>query len=114
MTRLLVCLIACSLATAAAGCTSMKTVPLATAPVLSPFEAVQAGDVVRVETRDGRRARFTVQQVDGDLLVADTGARYRRDDVVRLQRRSFSALRTAVLVGAALVGLVAGEAGGPF
>jgi hypothetical protein len=114
MTRLLVYLVACGLVTSAAGCTSMKTIHPTGSPSAPPFHAVQAGDDVRVETRDGRRDRFTVQQIDGDVLVADTGARYALADIVQLQRRSFSPVRTALLVGGALFGLLVGEAGGPF
>jgi hypothetical protein len=116
MTRLLVFLIACGLVTsAAAGCTSMKTIrPAGDPPSAPPFHGVQAGDIVSVETRDGRRDRFTVQQIDGDVLVADTGARYPHADIVQLRRRTFSPVRTALLIGGAAFGLLVGEAGGPF
>lgn len=114
MTRLLVYLVACGLVTSAAGCTSMKTLRPTGSPSAPPFHGVQAGDLVSVETRDGRHDRFTVQQIDGDVLVADTGARYALADVVRLRRRSFSPVRTALLIGGALFGLLVGEAGSPF
>jgi hypothetical protein len=92
----------------------MKTIRPTGAPSAPPYHGVQAGDIVSVETRDGRHDRFTVEQIDGDVLVADTGARYALADIVRLQRRSFSPIRTALLIGGALFGLLAGEAGSPF
>ena len=114
MTRLLTCVVALSLAMGSAGCTSMRTVPLAGSPPAPVLEAVQAGDTVIVETRDGRRHRFVVGQVDGEAVVAEGGARYERADIVRLQRRSFSAVRTALLLGGFLVAMLAGESGTPF
>jgi hypothetical protein len=114
VTRLFAYLLALGVVTSAAGCTSMKTIHPTAPPSAPPFHGVQAGDIVRVETRDGRHDRFTVQQIDGDVLVADTGARYALADIVRLQRRSFSPVRTALLVGGALFSLLVGEAGGPF
>lgn len=100
----LVCLLVCSLAGGGTGCTSMKTVPPVTKPGGPTFGQVQAGETVVVHTRDGRRVRFVVEQVDGDVIVAPDGVRYARAEIAKLERRSFSGPRTALLVG----GIVAG------
>jgi uncharacterized lipoprotein YajG len=88
-----------------AGCTSMKTIRLAS-PGGPPFGPVQAGDTVVVQTRDGERARFVVQQIDGETLIAADGRRYVRSDLLHVQRKALSGPKTA--------GLIAGIAGGGF
>ena len=108
------CLLACILAFSAAGCTSLKTIRLTDSPPSAPFERVRVGDTVRVETRDGERHQFQVRQIDGDVLVSESGDRYPRGQVVRLQRRSVSIGRTALLVGGVLLALLVGESGSPL
>jgi uncharacterized lipoprotein YajG len=88
-----------------AGCTSMKTIRPAS-PGQPPFGPVQTGDTVVVQTRDGERARFVVQQIDGETLIAPNGRRYVRSDLLRVERKAFSGRKTA--------GLIAGIAGGVF
>jgi hypothetical protein len=61
---------------------------------------LRPGDDVRVTFRDGRRVRFEVQAVDDKGLVAKDGARYEADDILLVERRSFSGVKTAILVGA--------------
>jgi hypothetical protein len=63
------------------------------------FRNLKAGDTVWVRTTTGRTARFVIQQVEADAIVAPNGERYPSADVVELKRRSFSAPRTAGLVG---------------
>lgn len=99
-------LLICTLIGPTAGCTSMKTMPLATPPSTPPFPSIRAGDIVEVETRDGRRTRFIVLRIDGDTLLSEDGNHYRRDEIVRLQRQSFSGWKTALLVGAVVYGAV--------
>lgn len=88
-----------------AGCTSMKTIRPAS-PGEPPFGSVQTGDTVVVQTRDGAHARFVVQQIDGETLIAPNGRRYVRSDLLRVERKAFSGRKTA--------GLIAGIAGGVF
>jgi len=98
--RAIACLLACTVAAANAGCTSMKTIHPATTPNQPVYGPVKAGDTVIVQTPDGERWRFVVQAIDGNAIVAPEGKRYERADVVRLQRKAFSGPRT--------IGLVAG------
>lgn len=102
--RLTACALVCLLPTSA--CTSMKTVRPVTAPGQPIYGDLKAGDTVSVETRDGQRQRFVVQQIDGDTIVAPGGQRFAHEEIVKLQRKSFSGPRTA--------GLVAGVFGGAF
>ena len=88
-----------------AGCSSLKTVRHVT-PGEPPRRAVESGDTVVVLTRDGASARFVVQQVDGETLVATDGRRFGSSDLVRVERKEFSAPKT--------FGLVAGIAGAAF
>ena len=99
--RLIACVVVC-VAAASAGCTSMKTIHPVTDPAMRTFGSVNAGDTVVVEMRDGRRARFVVQQVDGDTILSNDGVRYARADIAQLQRRSVSTWKTALLVAAAI------------
>ena len=97
--RIVASLLACSVAVPGVGCTSMRTIPpetRATAPVFGP---VRAGDTVSLQMRDGKRARFVVQQVDGNGIISPAGTRYEREDIARLQRQSFSGWKTAALIG---------------
>ncbi len=88
-----------------AGCTSLKTVR----PVVSgepPPRALQAGDEIVVLTRDGTSARFVVQQVDGETLVAPDGRRFAGSALARVERKEASKAKT--------IGLIAGIAGAAF
>ena len=97
----------CSLVSASAGCTSMKTIqPAAPGGQPTLFRNIKAGDLVSVRTKDGRTARFVVQQVETDTIVAADGVRYTSADIAELKRHSFSAPKTAGLVGGIVAGLV--------
>jgi hypothetical protein len=92
-----------------AGCTSMKTIRPAS-PGEPPFGPVQAGDTIVVRTREGVSARFVVQKIDGEALIAADGRRYARADLLRVQRKTFSGWKTTVLIagvgaGALIVGV---------
>ena len=86
------------LATATSGCTSMRTIRPVSAPGAPPWGELKAGDTVILQTPDGERWRFVVQQIDGDAIVAPNGQRYRRSDIVKLQQKSFSTPKTVCLI----------------
>ena len=97
--RLIACVLVCTVATVASGCSSMKPIRPATQPGAPVFGQIKAGDTVSVRTQDGRSVRFIVQHVDGDALVSRDGTRYARTDIAHLQRRSFSVWKTGALAG---------------
>ena len=96
--RPIACVLVCSLTVAATGCRSMKTIHPATQPGVATFGPLKVGDHVRVETSDHQRVQFEVRELTEDTIVSSSGARYNRADIVRLQRRSFSGIKTALLV----------------
>ena len=104
--RIVASLLAFSVAVPAVGCTSMKTVHPATAPTAAVFGPVRVGDTVVVQTHDGKRERFVVQQVDGNVIISPAGTRYAREDIARLQRRSFSGWKTGVLIGGGVFAVI--------
>jgi hypothetical protein len=105
--QFIVCVLVCSVALTSAGCTSMKTVRPVTQPgVGAVFGTVKAGDLVDLRTVDGRTARFIVQQVEVEAIVAPDGVRYTHAEIAELKKRSFSGPKTA--------GLIAGICGGLF
>ena len=105
--RFIASLLVCSVVSAGMGCTSMKTIrPIAPGGQDTVFRDLKAGDTVLVRTKGGRTARFEIQQVETDTIVAPDGVRYSSADIVELKRRSLSAPKTA--------GLAAGIFGGVF
>ena len=101
--RLLACvLIACLVPLGA--CSSMKTIQPVTAPGAPTYGPLKAGDTVVVQTRDRERWRFVVEAIEGDVIVAPGGVRYEREELIAVQRKTFSGPKTA--------GLVAGIVGG--
>ena len=102
--RLLSLLLACSIAGPSLGCASFKAIDPVAAPAPA-FSTIKAGDTVVVHTRDGRIARFKVQRVDRNAIIAEDGSTYTRDDIARIERRSFSGARTTLLVGGIVGGL---------
>ena len=102
--RPIACVLVCSLTVAASGCTSTKTIHPATQPGVATFGPLEVGDDVVVETTDHKRVRIKVRELTDDTIVSSSGARYGRADIERIKRRSFSATKTAILVG----GIVAG------
>ena len=100
-TRLTVFTLAiCLLTTGTMGCTSMKSIRPVSVPGSPVWGKLEVGDTVIVQIANGERWRFVVQQIDGEAVVASGGRRFERSDIVRLQRKSFSAPKT--------VGLIAG------
>ena len=45
--------------------------------------------------RDGRRAQFTVSQVEPSAITATGGASYATSEIVKLERQSVSAIKTS-------------------
>ena len=90
------------------GCTSMRPVRAIDAPSAPrQYTAIEAGDRVAVKMKDGRRARFKVQRVDGETLVSQTGERYPRAEMIELKHQQFSHAKTSSLVaGGVALGLV--------
>ncbi len=105
--RLVATMLVCSVVSASVGCTSMKTIrPISPGRQEMMFRDLKAGDTVWLRTTTGRRARFVIQAVEADTIIAPDGVRYASADIVELKRRSFSAPKTA--------GLAAGIFGGLF
>lgn len=96
--RVTACLLVCGVIAASVGCTSMKTVRPVTGALAPPFGKVKAGDTVEVQTPDGDRVRFVVDQVDDDAIISREGVRYTRADIVQLKRKSFNFWTTALLI----------------
>ena len=86
--------------------TALLPIHPATSPGAPTYGPLKAGDTVRVQTADGQRKRFIVQQIDGETIIGPEGQRYTRAEVVRLERKSFSGPKT--------VGLAAGIFGGVY
>ena len=105
--RLIASILLCALTVTSIGCTSMKTVRPETSPAGGTrLSGIKAGDTVALRTHDGRSARFVVQQVDGDTIIAPDGVRYTSADVAQLKRRSFSVPKTIALAGGIFAGMV--------
>jgi uncharacterized lipoprotein YajG len=86
-------------ATIASGCTSMRTITGVNAPAApSSFGNIKPGDTVAVQMKDGRRDRFKVARIEGDVLVSSVGARYPRADLTELKQKHFSHAKTWVLI----------------
>ena len=83
------------LALVGGGCTSMRTVRVPTAGVSPTKTSVKPGDVVRVTMRDGRRAQFTVSQVEPSAITATGGDSYAKSEIVKLERQSVIAIKTS-------------------
>jgi uncharacterized membrane protein YdcZ (DUF606 family) len=104
--RLVTTILVCSVVSASVGCTSMRTIrPIVPGGQETTFRDLKAGDTVWLRTTTGRTARFVIQQVEADTIIAPDGVRYARADIVELKRRSFSAARTAGLAGGIFGGL---------
>jgi hypothetical protein len=84
----------------------MKRIQAATAPGQPVYGPLKPGDTVVVETSDGEQGPFVVDRIDGDTIVARGGARFTRQDILRLERRTFSGPKTAILIGGIAAGAV--------
>lgn len=80
------------------GCTSMHPVAVVAPGAPQATAIVKVGDDVRVTMRDGRKAEFTVEQVDDSAITAEGGEKYATDEIVTLERSSVSAVKTTVLI----------------
>jgi hypothetical protein len=100
-------MLVCSVVSASLGCTSMKTIrPVSPGGQETMLHELKAGDKVWVRTTSGHTARFIIQQVEADTIIAPDGVRYASADIVELKRRSFSGPRTAGLAAGIFGGLV--------
>jgi hypothetical protein len=98
-------------AVVACGCTTMRVVQRPVAPgnidsAASGMASVRPGDEVRVTLRDGRQVRFEVLAVDSTGIVALDRSRYATPDILRVERRSFSGAKTAILLAAGVATFV--------
>ena len=105
--RVLTPLLIVAVALAAVGCTTMKTVRPSTSPSHQVFGNVKAGDTVALHLTDGTRLEVTVARVERDALVSAEGVRYEHGQIVQLQKRSFSVMKTIGFVAAAYLATVA-------
>jgi len=81
------------------GCTSMKAIQPAMVPGQPVYGPLKPGDIVVVHTAEGEQEPFVVAGIDDEAIVARDGTRFTRQDIVRLERRALSGLKTAVLIG---------------
>jgi len=101
----LVCVLSAS-AVVMTGCTSMHRAPVVVAELQPSSWRVSPGDEVRVTMRDGRTAQFTVQTVEPAAIVARDGTRYDLTDIVTVERRAFSGIKTTFLAVGILGGVL--------
>lgn len=98
----------CALAAVAisvSGCSSMHALTTPTGPPDSAWP-VRVGDHVRLTTRDGRQHDLTLQSIDSTALVATEGTRYDMREIQSVERRQFSGIKTAILVGGLTAGVL--------
>jgi hypothetical protein len=90
-----------TLGVASTGCHSMRPVlPSGTTNAQRTFARIEIGDLVAVEMQDGSRHRFEVRGIEGDALVADSGRRYARGEMRKLEHEGVDAGKTVGLVTA--------------
>jgi hypothetical protein len=83
------------------GCTTMQSVPV---PIPSgPAIAVQVGDHIEVQTKNGQTLTFQVTQIEPAAL-AGKDIRVKYDDIAGLQVKRVDKVRTAALT----IGIIAG------
>ena len=83
----------------ATGCTTMRPVAAVNIdPAAAPLWGVKPGDRVRLTLRDGRRVSFEVYSLDAGGIVAIDRTRYETQEILAVERRSFSGAKTTLLV----------------
>jgi hypothetical protein len=93
-------------ASALVACTSLRTVIDTSAPPTSPDTSqspLAAGDVVTVSKTSGSRSRLRISTVtsgfiDGADVDSDQGEHIELADIVKIERREFSGIKTVFLV----------------
>jgi len=99
----------------ATGCSSLQNVPLAQTQQGSARPTVEVGESVVVTKKDGAKEKFKVSAVNDDALVGQN-VRVPYGDMASLQvQRSDGSHKTAIIVGAAIVGalvIAAASSGG--
>jgi hypothetical protein len=89
----------------APGCRTMRPMePITGISAPQAFAKIEIGDLVSIEMKDGSHHRFEVRGIEGETLVADSGRRYPRSEMTKLEHETVDASRT--------VGLVAGVTAG--
>lgn len=88
------------------GCTSMKRIQPATGPGQPVYGPLKPGDTVVVHTAKGEQGPLVVDRIEGDTIVACGGARFTRQEIVRLERQVPSGPKTAALIGGVAAGAV--------
>jgi hypothetical protein len=91
-------------------CSSM--VPVDVRDPAAATAGVRVGKTVELRTRDGRNARFIVQQVD-ESSVSGGGQRFALADIERLEVRSFDLKKTSLLVLLIMLPFILIAVGGP-
>ncbi len=84
------------------GCTTFRPVELESRQLqekLSAGEIIHVKDKVKIHTSDGVNHRFKVKEMS-DGLIAGSKGNVRIEDIVSLEKREFSAVKTILLVGA--------------
>ena len=104
--RAVACVLVVSVLSSCTGCHSMRRVQPATTPGAPAFERIQHGDTVSLVMNDGRRARFVVASIEPDTLVSKNGERYARADMRELKQRHMSGVKTGLLIGGIVAGVV--------
>lgn len=105
--RLVASMLVCSVVSASAACTTMKTIrPISPGGQETLFRDLKAGDTVSVRTKAGSTSVFVIKQVEADTIIAADGVSYPAADILVLKRRSFSAPKTAGLAAGIVGGLV--------
>lgn len=98
----------CLLAALASACHVQTRIALPGAsPQAVAGPVVKAGDNVVIELKDGTLAGCVVAEVQPDAIIGTRGQRYPTAEIVRIERRRVSLVRSAGLVAGLYAGLVA-------
>ena len=93
-------LLVLTIGTLSTACHTMRRIELTPLDSPKPFAKIEIGDLVALETKDGRRHRFEVRGIEGDTLVSDAGTRYPRSEIARLEHEALDASKTVGLTAA--------------
>lgn len=99
---------AITLAAQLAACTSLQPLPSTGGP---PYQALHAGDEVRIVTRDGKAHEFKVTGAP-EGSVCGAGQCIGVSDIASIDRRDIDGGRTALLIVGILLLVVLGVAAG--
>lgn len=106
--RIIASILACIIAAATVGCSTMKTIyPVKGPAAPAPFGTLGVGEEVLIQTHDGRRERVLVRSIESDTIVSQQGDRYSQKDVALIQRKTFSPLKAALWTVGGIAGTIA-------